>query len=149
MIFENITSLSVAAVVEENNWLEKLGIGGSVIIFGLIVVFIALVSLILITWLYPKISSALINRSADVNISKKQNVKISQAVSVSDAQPKEQVIVAQAADDTQLVAAITAAVAASLGTKPGDIVIRSIRRTPKSTPAWGTDSRMQQVFNKL
>ena len=45
---------------------ERLGLGGSVTVLGIAIVFVGLVLLILITWLYPKIAKALISWSAGV-----------------------------------------------------------------------------------
>lgn len=150
MILENAIGLSAAADASDKlTFLDIMGMGGSVMILGLLVVFFALGALVLITWLYPKISKVLISERSERTKSKSKNVKVSQAKSMKDAQPKEQVSIAQTGDDKQLAAVISAAVAASLGAKPGEIVIRSIKRVPKNTPAWGAESRMQQVFNKF
>ncbi len=49
----------------------------------------------------------------------------------------------QARDDGELVAALAAAVAAYLGTSPGNIAVRSYR---KASPAWRRSAREMQIF---
>ncbi|WP_432663072.1 OadG family protein [Wukongibacter baidiensis] len=51
-------------------------------------------------------------------------------------------------DDEELVAVITAAVAASLNTSTHNIVVRNIVRLPDATPAWGRAGRIDQM-NKM
>lgn len=52
-------------------------------------------------------------------------------------------------EDEELVAVITAAVAASLHRSTHDIVVRSIRRVPVITPIWNRISRQEQIANRL
>ena len=55
---------------------------------------------------------------------------------------------AEAADDDQLVAVITAAVISCLGGK-SNIVVKNIRRVDDLTPAWGKVSRTEQMANRF
>ena len=48
-------------------------------------------------------------------------------------------------DDEELVAVITAAVAASMETSTHNIVVRNIVRTADNTPAWGRAGRTEQI----
>ena len=48
-------------------------------------------------------------------------------------------------DDAELVAAIAAAIAASLGVDIPQIKIRKIKRLPQSTPIWAEAGRMEQI----
>lgn len=121
------------------------GDGLSVFIYGLAIVFFALVALIFITVVYPKISTALI-RTEPGKSSGKQKTKIAMANSVKDAQPKENITAPQTSDDTALIAVITAAVAASLGTSSNGVVIRSISRHRQSLPPWGKSGRTEQIY---
>ena len=52
-------------------------------------------------------------------------------------------------EDEELVAVITAAVAASLHRSTHDIVVRSIRRVPAITPIWNRVGRQEQIANRL
>lgn len=64
---------------------------------------------------------------------------------VSDVVPEEE----EAVDDTELVAVITAAVAASLHTSTHNIIVRNIARVSDPTPAWAKMGRMEQINNTL
>ncbi|KJF25586.1 hypothetical protein TZ02_17885 [Clostridium aceticum] len=57
----------------------------------------------------------------------------------------EEVLEEVSVDDTELVAVITAAVAASLNTPTDNIIVKNITRIPDTTPVWGKLGRMQQV----
>lgn len=50
-------------------------------------------------------------------------------------------------EDLELVAVITASIAATLSKPMNSIVVRNIVRIPQSTPVWGSVSR-QEIINK-
>lgn len=50
-------------------------------------------------------------------------------------------------DDLELIAVITASIAATLSKPMNSIVVRNIVRIPQSTPVWGSVSR-QEIINK-
>ena len=52
-------------------------------------------------------------------------------------------------DNTELVAIITAAIAASLHTSTHNIIVRNITRTTETTPSWAKIGRIDQISNKL
>ena len=144
---------------------DKLGLGGSVAVLGMAIVFIGLVLLIFITWLYPKIVKALIPRSvaakerrkakkAERMIAKEQTKAVLKEAKAVSPVKTEAVSVGTATqtpadNDPALIAVITAAIAASLGTSSNGIVIRSLRRANSMTPAWGASNRVEQVNNRL
>ena len=156
-MLEHMISLSdaaTAAVTTAENTgtvLEKLGLGASVTVMGLAIVFLGLISLIIITVLYPKITKALITRSSarkeKVKKAKKPEAAVAmrKAVSMSDAKSSE----AKPAEDDALIAVITAAIAASLGTSSNGVVIKSIERTGQNVPSWGARGRIEQVYNRF
>lgn len=156
-MMERLISLSDAAVAAANTAentgtaLDKLGLGASVAVMGLAVVFLGLISLIIITVLYPKIAKALISRSS----AKKEAAKGSKSKSVKPEKPvaaqtaAAPVAAANPAHDDALIAVITAAIAASLGTSANGIVIKSIERTGRNMPAWGARGRIEQVYNRF
>ncbi len=125
---------------------EALSTGGSVIVFGLAIVFVALGLLILITYVYPKISKMLTGRQPKEREPSKARKSARKSEAVSAA-PHAQA--AKAADDTALIAAITAAVAASLGTSPNGIMIKSISRARQNIPAWGRSGRSEQICSRF
>jgi sodium pump decarboxylase gamma subunit len=49
----------------------------------------------------------------------------------------------------ELVAVITAAIAASLHRSTHDIVVKSVRRVPAITPVWNWVSRQEQIATRL
>lgn len=51
--------------------------------------------------------------------------------------------------NTELIAVITAAIAASLHVSTQDVVIRSIRRVRDTTPIWAKMGRIEQINNML
>lgn len=79
---------------------------------------------------------------------------------VNGAQPKkesksrptiieESVVEEDTIDNNELVAVITAAVAASLHTSTHNIIVRNITRAQDSTPSWAKIGRMDQISSKL
>ena len=52
-------------------------------------------------------------------------------------------------NEDELVAVVSAAVAASLHTSTHNIIVRNIVRTPDNSPAWNRLGRMQQIDRQL
>lgn len=155
MMLENVISLSDVASAaattagETGTALEKLGLGGSVAIMGLAIVFLGLISLIVITVVYPKITKALINRSSarKEKAAAKKTVKTEKPVTIQ--KPAAPVAAVKVAEDDALIAVITAAIAASLGTSTNGVVVKSIERTGQNVPSWGARGRIEQVYNRF
>ena len=61
----------------------------------------------------------------------------------------EQDIEIEEQNDEELVAVITAAVAASLGLNMPDINVKSIRRVPQNSLAWSEMGKREQLLNRL
>ena len=133
---------------------EAWELGGSVTALGILVVFVALVLLIVLTFLYPKFFGWLLPKVA-VKKAKMAEKKAARKLARSQAKAAKNatiVAVEQAgqassaapADDSALIAVITAAIAASLGTSSNGIQIKSLRRSHASTPAWGREGRYEQ-----
>lgn len=154
-MYERIISLAEdgSKIVPKNTG-EALGLGGIVTLSGVLIVFAALVSLIFITWLYPKISLPLIaktsawkarraDKKAAKRAAKEGNVP-AQAITAL-----EKAVESKAEDDPALIAVITAAIAASMGTSSNGIMIKSLRRARLSTPTWGQEGRNEQVYNRF
>lgn len=134
-------------------------LGGSVTLLGILVVFLALTALILITMLYPKITNALLKKSAArkaaraerkaAKLAAKEAVVIGDKdVNVAAMAPKQEVK-ESAIDNQELIAVITAAIAASMGTSSNGITIKSLRRSRTNAPAWGREGRNEQVYNRF
>jgi Na+-transporting methylmalonyl-CoA/oxaloacetate decarboxylase gamma subunit len=136
---------------------EALGLGGSVAFLGIAIVFIGLVLLIIITMIYPKILTWLLPISARRKekrtvIKAAKKLAKAQIKAAKKATPIEEVLaksitptaapVKNPTDDGALIAVLTAAVAAAMGTSSNGIKIRSFRRT--NTPAWGKEGKIEQ-----
>ncbi len=52
-------------------------------------------------------------------------------------------------DDEELIAVLSAAVAASLGVSLPQINIKSIKRVSNTSPVWGVAGIQEQIYNKL
>ena len=62
-----------------------------------------------------------------------------------EAKPEQTSITEAKQDDEELIAVITAAIAANLNTSTNNIIVKNITRLPDSTPAWGRAGRMDQM----
>lgn len=105
----------------------------SVVITGIAVVFIGLIILIMLVWLYGKIFEK-INASADA---KKASGQTKEAASVKVAEP----IVPQIEDgiEEEVVAVISAAIAAYGAQSGKKLVLRSIKRKTSDAPSGGSN----------
>lgn len=52
-------------------------------------------------------------------------------------------------NDASIIAVISAAIAAYLGTSSNGIIIRSLKRSRISTPAWGLEGRNAQIYHQF
>ncbi|MBU5676274.1 OadG family protein [Alkaliphilus sp. MSJ-5] len=77
----------------------------------------------------------------------------SQPKKIVDSKPsptiEDEVVEEETVDSTELVAVITAAVAASLNTSTHNIIVRNITRISDQTPSWAKIGRVDQISNKL
>ncbi|WP_432407839.1 OadG family protein [Wukongibacter sp. M2B1] len=114
---------------------EKLLASGTVAILGMAITFVVL----MILW------GLIIMMTKFVASQKKEAVQVAKAPAPA---PKPAPIEAEE-DNEELVAVITAAIAASLNTSTHNIVVRNIVRVADSTPAWGRAGRIDQMNNML
>ncbi len=150
----NLSDQAAKAAQGNVSALDQLALGGGVTVLGLAVVFLGLISLIIITLVYPKISSALIAKSSarkeKTAARKKEKAQnISAAKSFEKKTAPAPAIQEKVESDDALIAVITAAVAASMGKSANGIVIKSIKRTGQNVPAWGARGRIEQVLNRF
>ncbi len=103
---------------------EALSRGAMVTVTGLAIVFLVLIILMLVMMAMKKIF---------YKEPKSASVKTVPPAAESKSEPVQSV---QPTDDTQLIAVLAAAVAASLGTTVSGIKIKSYRRVSASAPAW-------------
>lgn len=162
-MFESIISLAATEAPESTStpmpFGEAIGLGGSTTLIGVVIVFVALIILIFITWLYPKITLPLIEKTTELKGARKEKKATKKAAKT---ETKKAVVIAapidktetkvvgtKPADDPMLIAVITAAIAASLGTSSNGIVIKSLRRTSASATPWGREARSEQIYNRF
>ncbi len=102
---------------------------------GMLITFCALIVLWGLTAFYSKlVQNAEAKRAESALIPSKPLEK---------AAPSAPVLVQE--DEEELVAVISAAIAATLGTSVQNIVVRNIVRVPDQTPAWGQSGRVNQM----
>jgi sodium pump decarboxylase gamma subunit len=71
--------------------------------------------------------------------------KTQPVVVVPNAAPVQVAIIEETEEDEDLIAVITAAIAASLNTSIHNIVVQNIVRVPDDTPAWAKSGRIEQM----
>lgn len=120
---------------------EKLLATGYVIILGMGITFVALV----LIWFLTATMSKMIQKLESKNsVAKVKAQPVAPAVSKTP-EPAVSSVVTQE-DDGELIAVITAAIAASLNTSMHNIRVSNIRRISDSTPVWGKSGR-SEVMN--
>lgn len=118
---------------------DIISIGDSLIItvFSMVVVFILLI-----------VISIFISILKNIGGEKKKKVTtVAPPTIIKEVEAKDTVIDTQ--NDEELIAVISAAIAASMGVQIPEINIKSIRRIPQSIPTWGVAGRQEQLYSKL
>lgn len=103
---------------------EALSIGVQTTVIGLLIVFSVLIILMLVLYAMKYIFASKTKQAETVQKAEPQKVQASAAVVSDDA------------DDEELIAVLTAAVAASLNTSTYNLKIKSYRRVGNNAPAW-------------
>lgn len=103
------------------NWLDSLSIGGQTTVIGLAIVFAVLVVLMFVLKIMEKIFAPKTEKKAEV---------VTPVSVVKQAEP------VAAEDDEEIIAVLTAAIAASLNTSTYNLRIKSFRRVVNNSPAW-------------
>lgn len=123
---------------------EKISASIQVTVLGLIIVFASLAILYFAIVFMEKLISRP-QKAAEMVESKPsidETVDLDYEKSVNDSEE-------DTAYNTELIAVITAAIAASLHVPTQDVVIRSIRRVRDTTPIWAKMGRIEQINNML
>ena len=103
------------------NWMDSLSIGGQTTIIGLAIVFAVLVILMFVLKIMEKIFAPKTEKKAEV---------------VAPVSVVKQAKVVETEDDEEIIAVLTAAIAASLNTSTYNLRIKSFRRVANNAPAW-------------
>ena len=115
---------------------EALAMGGETTLLGLAIVFAVLIILMLVLMLFKVIF---------YKDPSKQTVSVDIAKSVEPAAE----IIENTTDEEELVAVLTAAVAASLNTSTYNLRIKSYRRTDNKMPAWNKAGVTETINNRF
>jgi len=117
--------------------------GLQITVLGMLIVFIVLVLLMAIIKVMEKVVYKIqakdVAPAKDTAPSKLAPAEVSQPAAAA---------VPDAGSDLELVAVIAAAVAANLGVKPSDLVIRSIVRMPETAPIWSLSGRSDLMTSR-
>lgn len=113
---------------------SKFEIGLMGTLSGMLMVFLALILI-----------SLIISQFHRLNGKKKETVVMQPEPSLPVVEEQE----VDETDDLELVAVITAAVAASLNTSSDQLVVRSLRRVSKSKSAWNATGRSENLQNNV
>lgn len=118
---------------------DQINLGEALIItgFSIIVVFLVLILI-----------SILISGLKQIGAEKKDESPKAKVEPVKKDEPVESVP-AETVNDEELVAVISAAIAASMGLSLPEIRIRKINRMEQSTPAWSIASKQEQTLNRI
>jgi len=108
-------------------------------VFSIAVVFAVLAGIALFIKLLRAASNGVVEKEVKNKI--QENIKVEKANETIE--EKEDI------EDEELVAVISAAIAASLGVSIPEINIRSIRRTDLATNSWAQAGRVEQIMSRL
>ena len=103
------------------NWIDSLSIGGQTTIIGLAIVFAVLIILMFVLKIMEKIFAPKTEKKAEI---------------VPPVSVVKQTEIVAAEDDEEIIAVLTAAIAASLNTSTYNLRIKSFRRVVNNAPAW-------------
>lgn len=104
------------------NVIDALSVGGQVTVIGLVIVFAVLVVLMCVLVAMKHIFAPKTNKTMET-------APVVETV-------RETVVPAPTEDEEELIAVITAAIAASLNTSTYNLKIKSLRRVSNTAPAW-------------
>jgi sodium pump decarboxylase gamma subunit len=136
---ENLTLLEklIDPQIMENLGIGEKLLGGLVItVLGMGVTFVILILL----WCITSVMSNTIRKGED-----NQEVK----PVVPEIKVEKEPSAVSVEEDEELIAVITAAVAASLQTSIHNIYVKNIVRIPDTTPVWGKAARLEQINSRF
>ena len=108
-----------------------------VTVFSMVIVFI---SLLIISYIIDGLKA----------ISTKNDRKANGEKSIDNELEKEELFnISHDEDESEIVAVIAAAIAASTGVNVSDLKINSIKRVPQMGSVWSKVGRQEQIYNRL
>lgn len=124
---------------------EKIITSLFVTLLGMGITFVALIAIWGMTVLMSKIIIGIENKN-----------KVAQPETVQTSKPSAAAVVtasaapaAETQEDENLIAVLTAAIAASLNTSMHNIVVRNVRQLPDQTPTWSRAGRTEQMGSRF
>ena len=123
---------------------DKLLATGYVILLGMGITFVALVLIWFITAMMSKLIQT-IERNKNKALIKPEPVKTVEKASVAVTTSNN----TASEDDGELIAVITAAIAASMNTSMHNIRVSNIRRISDATPVWGKTGRNDVMGSRM
>lgn len=124
---------------------ERIGTSLFVTLLGMGITFVALIAIWGMTVLMSRIIISMENKNKPVPAATVQVSKPSAAEPVAAPGPGPQA----PEEDENLIAVLTAAIAASLNTSMHNIVVRNVRQLPDATPAWSRAGRSEQMSSRF
>jgi len=125
---------------------ERITIGDSLVItvFSMLLVFAALVVLSFIIDAFKLLANRQDKKTPNTvnsNVAKIEEDKLVSRPVIENTSSDE--------DELELVAVITASIAAMLSKPASSIVVKNIVRVPQTTPVWGSASRQETIKNNI
>lgn len=123
----------------------------SVVLVGMVVVFASLTLLIFCIKIYSAIVSKFSNRKNNSNNGQSNNVQKNdvQIKNVAETTNVNSTSTTQHGLSPELIAVITAAIAASMGGSSADLKVKSIKRIGHTTPIWNVAGRNEYILTRL
>ncbi len=139
-IMELINNFKDPVLIEQLTLGQKISASLFVTLLGMIITFTALIVLWGLTTMYSKmVQNAEAKKKEGAVVAVKPQAPAAPAPAAVE--PKE--------DEEELVAVISAAIAAQMGTSMHNIVVRNIVRVADATPAWGQSGRFEQMNSRM
>ena len=110
---------------------------GMIIVFAVLILLWAILEGMRLVFHRPNEKSTTSNNAVNSNSQPEQQSNINNGQDVEDE------------DEDELIAVLTAAIAASLNQSTYNLKIKSFRRIGQASPVWNTVSRKEQIENKL
>jgi sodium pump decarboxylase gamma subunit len=124
------------------DFMDILGSGSKVMIIGLAAVFLALATIVLVINILNKAvnkEAATEKKDKDINVEDNKLDEKQSTVTIDN----------EVTDDSELIAVITAAVAASLNRSTHNIIVRRVERIRGNRSQWNKAGRYEHLSSKL
>lgn len=130
--------------------LEQLLMSLKVTVLGMGTVLVALIALIYVIELLNKVLNAGQQKNKEnTGLTEKDINQVDSTSKDGSETTANDGIQGEELDEEELIAVITAAIAASLNRSTHDIIVRSVRRIPYNSPVWNIAGRNQQLAGRL